>query len=331
MPLHLQLPFAHHALPRPSLRLGLVNNLQPAAFISAEQQFLSLLEKASAGISVSVSLFALPGMLPPGHERRYQSLASLMENELDGLIVTGREPLTHDLRAEPYWESFRALLDWASRHTSSTLCSCLAAHAAVLSLDGIVRQRRAEKCSGILHCRQTATHPLTRKMPVELHVPHSRWNRLDAEKLRARGYKVLTSTHEGEADLFIKEAGSLFLFAQGHPEYEADTLLREFRRDLGRYARNELDLFPAVPCSYFDPTTEAALKSIQVHAQPGRRTTSLAESLAVLDRATIENTWSATAECLYRNWLALLAARSRARLHQPLLTNIDGPSPLLAL
>ena len=329
MPIHLQLPLAQDGFHQPTLRLGLVNNAREAAFAGTEKQFLSLLEKASAGISISVSLFALPAMLPPGQEQRYQSLASLMSSELDGLIITGREPQTHDLRAESYWESFCVLLKWASRHTTSTLCSCLAAHAAALSLDGIVRQARAEKASGIFRCRQTAAHPLTARLPASLDVPHSRWNGLDPEQLRAKGYEILTSTEQGEADLFIKQADSLLVFTQGHPEYDTEALLREYRRDLGRSVRDHSGPFPAMPCSYFDSATEAALQSIQVPSRP--REMLLAESLAVLSSATVENTWAASAECLYREWLALLASRSRAHAHPPLLTNSGTASPRIAL
>ena len=47
----------------------------------------------------------------------------------------------------------------------------------------------------------------------------------------------LTRSDEAGVGLFAKTQGSLFFFVQGHPEYEAETLLREYRRDIGRYLR----------------------------------------------------------------------------------------------
>lgn len=315
----------------PCLRLGLVNNMPEAAFTATERQFLSLLDKGSTGIAVSVSLFALPGMLPAGQEGRYQDLERLMDSELDGLVVTGREPLTADLRAEPYWDSFCVLLEWAQKHTISTLWSCLAAHAAVLQMDGIARQRREEKYYGVFPCRQTTPHALTVRMPADLRVPHSRWNGLPQQDLVTRGYEVLTCTGDGEVDLFIKEGESLFVFAQGHPEYDTDTLLREYRRDLGRYLRNESEVSQAIPASYFAISTEASLTRIRERANGSRTRAILAESLAVLAEASIENTWAASAECLYRNWLTFLAERSRLRERPPLMTNTVDAQPMIAL
>ncbi len=41
-----------------------------------------------------------------------------------------------------------------------------------------------------------------------------------------------------------------FVFLQGHPEYESDSLAREHRRDLGRYLRGETDAKPPTPKGY---------------------------------------------------------------------------------
>ena len=315
MSIHLHLPLQQlRDFGEPRLRLGLVNNMPEAAFAATERQFLSLIEKVSAVTPVSVSLFALPGMLPAGQQRRYQTLSRLMESDLDGLVVTGREPLTSDLQAEPYWENFCLLLAWARKHTVSTLWSCLAAHAAVLHLDGIVRQRRKEKYFGVFACTQTAPHALTATIETNLWVPHSRWNGLRQEELVTKGYKVLRCTEQGEVDLFTKQTESLFVFAQGHPEYDSDTLLREYRRDLGRYARNESAVFPKVPASYFDAVSEARLAEIQERVEGNGLESALSATFAILDKATIQTTWAASAECLYRNWLALLGARVRVHV-----------------
>jgi homoserine O-succinyltransferase/O-acetyltransferase len=37
--------------------------------------------------------------------------------------------------------------------------------------------------------------------------------------------------------MFVKYNRSLFVLLQGHPEYDSATLLREYRRDVGRFLR----------------------------------------------------------------------------------------------
>jgi len=55
--------------------------------------------------------------------------------------------------------------------------------------------------------------------------------------------------------MFVKERKSLFLFFQGHPEYDADSLPREYRRDVGRFLRSERESYPGMPKGYFDEAT----------------------------------------------------------------------------
>src|SRR5579872_6875692 len=126
------------------VRLALINNMPDAALEDTELQFFELLESASGDIPVYVKLFSLPGI--PRGERGQRHLSSyyadfdeLWNDEFDGLIATGTEPHHSDLRAEPYWNIFTTLLEWAQDHTVSTVLSCLAAHAAVLHSDGIPR------------------------------------------------------------------------------------------------------------------------------------------------------------------------------------------------
>src|SRR5215475_12385881 len=88
------------------LNIGLINNMPDGALEATERQFLSLLDSASDGISVHLSLYVLPDVprneLGLRHIRdHYSSIERLFETRLDGLIVTGREPLTPNLKDEP--------------------------------------------------------------------------------------------------------------------------------------------------------------------------------------------------------------------------------------
>jgi homoserine O-succinyltransferase len=302
------------------LHIGLVNNMADGAMGATEHQFLTLLEAAAGDRPVQVTLYALPEVerKPPGRRRVgsfYFGIEQLWqqppEQVPDGLIVTGREPLTPDLRGEAYWPSFLRVLAWTQEHGRSAVWSCLAAHAAVLALDDIERVRSPHKHFGIFTCEQAAAHALLAGAPASLRIPHSRWNGISAGQLAASGYQVLTRTSDGGIDTFVKEDAGLFVFFQGHPEYESGTLLGEYRRDVARYLRGEMETYPLLPRDYFDLETERSLRALEARARASRQEKLLGEVSAVLNGVRIHNTWRSTAVVLYRNWLDHLCTQQR--------------------
>ncbi len=100
--------------------------------------------------------------------------------------------------------------------------------------------------------------------------PHSRLNDLDPAALSARDYRVLSASPKVGADIFVKRLGSLFVFLQGHPEYDSESLLREYRRDVTRFLRGERPDFPAFPENYFDASLEGRLSSFAERVADGR-------------------------------------------------------------
>jgi homoserine O-succinyltransferase len=299
-----------------ALRIGLINNMPDAALQSTEAQFCALLEAAAQGHAVTVRLSSFPE-LPRGAEaaeqvaRRYWPIEDLLAQPLDALIVTGTEPRAPRLRDEPYWGRFVELLNFAQRHTVASIWSCLAAHAAVEALDGIERQRLTEKRSGIYEHRTLIEHPLLQGAASPLYMPHSRWNELPVPALRAAGYTLLSWSEIGGADAFLRERGSLLLFFQGHPEYEGTTLLKEYRRDVGRYLAGSHDNYPTLPVGYLTPDATQLLESFKTQALADRRTELTERFPFAAVAAGLSNTWQPSAVALYRNWLAHIAC-SRA-------------------
>jgi homoserine O-succinyltransferase len=321
------------------INIGLVNNMADGALAATERQFLSLLDSASEGMLVRLSLYSLPGVLRSGSAARrmrnfYSSVEHLRDAQLDALIVTGREPLTPNLADEPYWKSFTEVLEWARENTFSTVWSCLAAHAAVLHMDGIGRIRSDEKQCGVFECAQVASHPLTAGAQSRFQLPHSRWNGLPEDELTACGYSVLTRSADVGVDTFIQQQKSLFVFFQGHPEYESDTLLLEYRRDVGRYLRGESESYPLMPRNYFDSETAAALRVLQNRVSSQSREELLAEVAATLGTIEVEDIWRSTSVCMYRNWLEYLCDQKELHLQgreiAADLHRADGSAPLLA-
>ena len=298
--------------------VGLVNNMPDTALEATEAQFARLLSAASGSLPVRLQFYFLPEVPrgTAGHAHvnsdRYWSIDALWREPPDALIVTGTEPVAPLLSDEPYWERFRELLTWAQANTTSSIWSCLAAHAAVELLDGVRRRRLKSKRCGVFAHTVAANQPLLQGVAAPLHTPHSRWNELPLEALRDQGYSIVSASPESGADMFTKQAGSLLVFFQGHPEYEETTLLREYRRDVGRFLRGQQAHYPNLPEGYFPPAALEPLRAFETRAKAAPDAELLADfpTSAVID--TLQNTWSEGAIGIYRNWLALLARQQKS-------------------
>jgi homoserine O-succinyltransferase/O-acetyltransferase len=299
---------------RAPLVIGLVNNMPDGALQATERQFEGLLGEAAAGVDVSIRYLSLPEIERGEHARahmrsRYAHIDRLPAAGLDGLIVTGAEPIAPTLPEERYWREFTGLIDWAKTNTRSTIWSCLAAHAAVLHLDGIERQRLAQKCSGIYDCAKAADDWLTSDLPRSIKVSHSRLNEVRESDLGARGYRILTRSAEAGVDIFARDFESRFVFFQGHPEYDDHSLQREYMRDIARFLAGERREYPALPVSYFDAETEEVLSNFEQHARSERRPEIAAELPGLTLRPDVPAGSAATA--IFRNWLDFLGADAR--------------------
>jgi homoserine O-succinyltransferase len=317
------------------IEIGLVNNMPDTALKATEAQFAALLETAAGDVPVRLRLFSLP--LVPRSMRgtshlgtSYLDLRDFWESRLDALIVTGTEPRADALADEPYWPALAELIEWAEQHTISTVWSCLAAHAAVFHLDGIARRPLGEKRFGVFDCLRTADHPLTGGLGARWQVPHSRWNELGENELRAAGYDILACSPEAGVDMFAREGRSLFVFFQGHPEYDAASLLGEYRRDLGRFLRGERETCPALPYRYFDAAATGRLEAFAAKARANRREDLLADFPLAAAVEGVRDGWRADAVRIYANWFAFLAAqkavRADPRTVPPPPRNPPGPS-----
>ena len=296
------------------LVIGLVNNMPPAAMRQTEEQFLRLLQDASAGLVVRLRCFASG----PTVRSCDEDIGALWSSRLDGLIVTGAEPRAEQMSDEPLWPLLSRLTEWAAANTRAAMFSCLAAHAAVFQLCGVPRRRLPAKLSGVYACGGAAPHPWMADAPGVWPVPHSRHNDLHPGALQAAGFQILsTGPAFGEADgadSFACSAGqSQFLMLQGHPEYGVDSLLREYRRDIRRYLAGHRGDWPAMPVNYFDGETEAALAQFGREAggrAPGNVTADVMAAFEACMTHLPVPLWQSRGAHLFSAWLETLALRA---------------------
>jgi homoserine O-succinyltransferase/O-acetyltransferase len=298
-----------------SIRVALVNNMPDAALEDTEMQFFDLLDAASGDVPVVVKLYSLTGVPRADRGMRrlnsfYYGLDDLWNSQVDALIMTGTEPQQPSLRQEPYWCNLTNVLDWAERNTLSTVLSCLAAHAGVLHSDGIERHRLADKRFGVVEFPTHSGHTLTRSMGATVRFPHSRWNEVRPDALESCGYTILTQSEDAGVDCFVKtKKQSLFVHFQGHPEYQAHTLFKEYRRDIKRYLRHERETYPTAPVGYFGDEATKCLLELQQKAIANRSEAVMSDFPETFLASSLQNGWRTSAVKVYSNWLALISER----------------------
>jgi homoserine O-succinyltransferase len=207
-----------------------------------------------------------------------------------------------------------ALIDWARYNTASTFWSCLAAHAAVLHLDKIERRRLPSKRSGAYLCQ---TQKNQGALPQSLLICHSRLNEVPKSALEEAGYRILSQSIADEVDIFTKAMPSRFLFLQGHPEYDVQSLAREYRRDVDRYLNGIREEYPAIPESYFDEATTEAYQQFSKKAQVSRKA-ELIESFPVPGlRRELSQDLAKSAAAIFAFWMEQISDVVAARQQEP--------------
>ncbi len=298
-----------------------VNNMPDSALGATETQFVRLIEAASADVPVRLLRFTLPtltrGEIGARHiHDRYLPLDALWETHPAAVIITGCEPRSPDLAGEPYWGELSHLLEWARERAASTIASCLAAHAALLLFDGAQRERLPDKCSGVYEQRVARSDQLTTGLPDRVVMPQSRLNEVPTQALQAGGYRTVIGSDDAGWTVAAKDFdGHLMVAMQGHPEYDAETLMLEFRRDVRRYLQGERETYPTAPAGYFPPAAQTMLSELEVTATAGERDPALIEQFPTRELLKlVSSPWRGSAVQLYANWLLEVRRRVGSRV-----------------
>ena len=193
----------------------------------------------------------------------YKTFDEISDRDFDGMIVTGA-PVEHlPFEEVEYWPELCRILEWSKTHVHSTLHICWGAQAGLYYHYGIAKYPLPEKLFGIFPHRVEYKNPiLLRGFDDVFYAPHSRHTTIRREDVeQVKELKIIASSEE--AGIYaVFTAGGRQIFLTGHPEYDPDTLKREYLRDLGK------GLPIAVPKNYFpqDDPTQPPLVRWRAHA-----------------------------------------------------------------
>ena len=201
----------------------------------------------------------------------YRTFDQVRHTRYDGMIITGAPVETLHFTQVDYWAELCQIMEWTKTHVHSTMHICWGAQAALYYHHQIEKKPLDGKLFGIFPHRVTCpTSPLFRGFDDVFFAPHSRHTTIDKGAVaKAENLRILAVSDKAGIYALKTEDNRQF-FITGHPEYDADTLAKEYFRDKER----GLDI--AVPENYFPENNPANPPHV---------------------------TWRAAAQLIYTNWL----------------------------
>lgn len=317
------------------LHVGLLNMMPDAALMATERQFFRLVGNAAHIAQFHMHPFSLPG-LPRGEkglehvERYYESFDEIKAQGLDALIITGANVTQSQLQDEDFWKPLTEVIDWAEDNVTSILCSCLATHAMLQYRHGLVRKHMGEKRWGVFpHNVIDREHPLVRGVNTRFDVPHSRFNDVTREAMESAGLRVLVESEEVGVHLAVSDDLFRVVYFQGHAEYDTISLLKEYKREVGRYVDGQLDRFPPFPKHYFKPASAAIFEEYRHRLEAAMAAgTARPEFPEWLVLQGLDNTWRDTGAAIVGHWIGLVYQLTNAKRDVPFMDGIDPQDPL---
>lgn len=162
----------------------------------------------------------------------YKTFDEIKDLWFDGLIITGAPIENLPFEQVEYWEEICQIMEWSKTHVTSTFHICWGAQAGLYYHYGIKKYPLEKKLFGIFpHKKERKNAILTRGFDDVFMAPHSRYTTIRREDVEEiEDLKVLASSDDAGVYLITNNRGRQ-IFITGHPEYDADTLRREYIRD----------------------------------------------------------------------------------------------------
>lgn len=310
------------------LHIGFLNMMPDAALQATERQFIRLVGSCNCIAQFYVYPFSLPELERSADTRayiaeHYSCFEDLQRDGLDALIITGANVASPDLSDEPFWDPLLRVASWAESNVSSILCSCLATHALLKHFHGINRKPLPEKRWGVYSHRVCAhDHPLNRDINTRFDAPHSRHNDIPRDDLETAGLRLLAESEAGGVHLATSPDQIRVVYFQGHPEYDRNSLLKEFKREVRRFFAGERSRMPPFPENYFPDKVQE-----QIRAQQDDE----AALLKLIDHEIeehLDNTWGDTAKAIVNNWLGAVYQLTNLDRQKQFMDHVDPANPL---
>lgn len=197
-------------------------------------------------------------------ETFYRTFDEVKNRRYDGMIITGAPVELLDFEEVNYWPELCEIMEWSRTNVHSTLHICWGAQAGIFYHYGIQKRVLDHKVFGVFrHQVDRPYSPLVRGFDDTFWAPHSRFTDVSQADIEAHPQLDIVATSKEAGVYAVKSADSKHFFVFGHPEYDVDTLMREYERDV------EKGMEIAFPAHYFpnDDPTQKPYATWRAHAQ----------------------------------------------------------------
>lgn len=317
------------------LHVGLLNMMPDTALAATERQFFRLIAACNQIVQVHMHPFTIDG-LPRSKQAQtyideyYEPFEKIKQDGLDALIISGANVIHDRLPEESFWQPLTEVFDWAEQHVTSTMCSCLATHAMIEYRYHITRTHLGFKRWGVFSHRVVDKHhPLVTDINTRFDVPHSRYNEIYQQDIEAAGLKVLVASELAGVHLAVSPDLFKTVLFQAHSEYDAISLMKEYKREVQRYQNGDRDDYPPYPEHYFNDNAEQLLSVYQQAAIKAKQTGQTAPDFPEAEVIPLlDNTWRDTAKALFNNWLGNIYQLTDQDRRIPFKEDVNPEDPL---
>jgi homoserine O-succinyltransferase len=245
------------------LVIGVVNLLPDKISAQTEKQLLQPLHDASGSLQIT-PLFLKPDSVTASTMKHYQEATKEALEKCDIVIITGANipdekdqegniiPIGKTATGLAIIEVYRRSVEAG---VTAIVTSCASTQVVAQEEYGIDRKKQVnedgeeEKFSGVFEHRITEcgkNNYLTRGLNSNPCIPHSRYNGVNIDQIYENDFlEVLMETSDGKEPHLIIDPKKLWFGFMGHPEYNPETLFKEWRRYAGLHFKNpEKNKFP---------------------------------------------------------------------------------------
>lgn len=214
-------------------QIGILN-LMPNK-IETEQHFINILSQVP--INIFLYFIRLKTYIPENSSFKYLKenyvTFDKVKDNLDGLIITGAPLEFKDFKDVKYWVELEEIMDFSNKNIKSTIYICWAVSAGLYFHYNIPKYNLKEKVFGVFtHNITDIDHRLFKGFDDTFSVPHSRYFFIREEDINKTCKLDILSISEEAGVFLVADKGCSKIFLTGHLEYSADTLKKEYKRDI---------------------------------------------------------------------------------------------------
>jgi homoserine O-succinyltransferase len=119
------------------------------------------------------------------------------------------------------------------------------------------------------------------------------------------------------------------IYFQGHPEYDANSLLKEYKREVRRFLQGDLSAPPPYPEHYFSPeASDLAAAWVEAATRARDAGADIPPMPEGEIEALLDNTWGDTAKAIVNNWLGLVYQFTNLDRKKLFMEGVDPEDPL---